>query len=177
MGVEQLGVCGAGGVQCGGRGGELGRRGTQQGLGLFGVGGSLLVGEFCVQALAVGRGQSLGLAAEPAQLLAGRRCARLQELDQGLGAGGRGLPGGAVGAVRAFQKLGGPGTDLVGEPVELGERGALVALRACLFGAQVGSDADLLVELGRCPVGLAQGGQGVARGARLRLREVLRGAA
>ncbi|SCF93044.1 hypothetical protein GA0115255_111553, partial [Streptomyces sp. Ncost-T6T-2b] len=74
------------------------------------------------------------------------------------GAGGGGLAGRAVGSVGPFQELGGAGADLVGEAVQLGQGGALVALGAGLFGAQVGADADLLVQLGRGPVGLAQGG-------------------
>lgn len=176
VGVQQLGVGGAGGVQGAGCGAEFGCGGTQQGLGLLCVGGDQLVGKLGVVVLAVGRGQALGLAAQSAELLARRGGAGLQELDQGLGSGGGRLAGRAVGAVGAFEELGGAGADLVGEPVQLGEGGALVALGAGLFGAQVGADADLLVQLGRGPVGLAQGGEGRARCVALGLRDVLGGA-
>ena len=98
----------------------------------------------------------------------------LQHLDERLGAGRGRLPGRAVGAVRGFEELGGARADLVGEPVQLGEGRALVALRAGLLGPQVGADAHLLVQLGGGAVGLAQGGQRGARSVRVRRGDGLR---
>ena len=129
-----------------------------------------------VCALAVGGCQAFGLAAQPAELLARGGRPGLQHLYERLGAGGGRLAGGAVRAVGAFEQGGGAGAHLVGEPVELGEGRALVALGAGLLGAQVGADADLLVQLGRGAVGLAQGGQRGARGVRVGLRQVFGGA-
>ena len=138
---------------------------AQQGLGLLGVGGDQVLGELGVaRRRPAGASRSASPRSRPSCSLAVGRPG-LQDLDQRLGAGGGGLPGGAVGAVGAFEELGGAGADLVAEPVELGEGGALVALGAGLFGAQVGADADLLVQLGGGAVGLAQGGQGRLRGA------------
>ena len=118
----------------------------------------------------------LGLAAQPPELLARGRHPGLQELHQLLGARGGGLPGGPVGAVGRLEQLRRAGADLVAEPVQLGERRALVALRAGLLGPQVGADADLLVELGGGAVGLAEGGQGRLGGVRGVLRYVVGGA-
>lgn len=176
MGAQQFGVGGARGVQRGGGGGQFGRRRTEQGLGLVGVGRGQVGGELGVVGRLVRGGEPFGLAAQPAELLAGRGRPGLQELDEGFGAGGGRLPGGPVGAVGAFEELGRAGADLVGEAVEFGQGGALVALGAGLFGAEVGSDAHLLVQLGGRPVRLAQGGQGGACGGGAGLREGLRGA-
>lgn len=171
MGVQQLAVGGAGAVQVPGGGGQLGGGGTQEGLGPFGVGRDEVVRQFGVVLPLVVGGEAFGLAAQPSQMLAGGGGAGLQELDVRFGTGCGGLAGGAVGSVGALQELGGTGADLVGEAVQLREGGALVALGAGLFGAQVGADADLLVELGRGPVGLAQGGQGGAGRGRVGLGE------
>lgn len=159
VGAQQVAVGGAGALDGGGVGGELGGGGAQQALGLLDVPGDEFLGQVGVR-LAVGGGVPFGLAAQPAELLARCRRPGFQHLYEGLGARRRGLPGGAVGAVGAFEELGGPGAHLVREPVEFGEGGALVAFGAGLFGAQVGADADLLVEPGGGPVGLAQVGEG-----------------
>ncbi len=144
---EQPGVGGARRLQGVRTGGEFAGRGAQQGLRLLGVGGHPVLGQLGVRLPVLG-GQALGLAPEAAELLARLGGTRLQHLDEGLGAGGSRLPGRAVGAVRGLQELFGAGADLVGEAVELGEGGGLVALGAGLLGAQVGADADLLVQLG-----------------------------
>ncbi len=132
---------------------------------MLGVARLKFLGELGVRLAVLGR-VPLGLAAQPPELLARARHAGLQELDQLLGAGGGGLAGGAVGAVGRLEELLRAGTDLVAQPVQLRAGRALVALRAGLLGAQVGADADLLVQLGGGPVGLAQGGQGRPSGPR-----------
>ncbi|SCE41639.1 hypothetical protein GA0115235_11871, partial [Streptomyces sp. DpondAA-F4a] len=175
VGAEQLGVGGARRVQGLGGGGQFGGRGAQQALRLVRVGRDEVLGEFGVVGLAVGRGEPFGFAAQPAELLAGRGGPGLQQLDEGLGACRGGLPGGPVRSVGAFQEGRGAGADLVGEAVELRQGGTLVALGAGLFGAQVGTDADLLVQLGGGTVGLAQGGQGGARAVGGGFRERFRG--
>lgn len=158
VGAQQVGVGRPRGVQGGAVGAELGGGGAQQRLGLLDVVGDELLGQFGVRP-ALGGGVPFGFAAQSAEVLARGGRAGFQHLYEGLGAGGGGLPGGSVGAVGAFQELGGAGADLVGEAVELGEGGALVALGAGLFGAQVGADADLLVEPGGGAVGLAEVGE------------------
>ena len=131
--------------------------------------GSSCSGRSVCRAAGVGC-EPLGLAAQPAQLLAGGGLPGLQGLHELLGAGRGGLAGRAVGAVRAFEELGGAAADLVGQPFQFGERGVLGALRAGLLGAQVGADADLLVDLGGRAVRLAQRGQRPVGGAGLGVR-------
>lgn len=87
MGAQQFGVGDARGVQRGGGGGQLGRGRTEQGLGLVGVGRGEVGGELGVVGCLVGGGEALGLAAQPAELFAGRGRPGLQELDVGLGTG------------------------------------------------------------------------------------------
>lgn len=143
---QEVRVGGAGRLQLVGTGGEAAGGRAQQGLGLPGVGGDRLPGQFGVD-VAVRGGEPFGLAAQPAQLLAGLGRPGLQQLDECLGAGRGGLAGRAVGALWAVEELGGAGADPVGEAVQFGEGGALVALGPGLLGTEVGSDAHLLVQL------------------------------
>src|SRR5690606_37369323 len=122
-------------------------------------GGRLLGGRQVDVGAAVRGGQPLGLAAEPAQPLAGGAGTGLQQLDEGLGPGGGGLARRAVGALRAVEQLGSARPHLGAEPVEGGAGGAFVALGTGLLGAQVGADGRLLVQAGGGAVGLAQRGQ------------------
>ncbi len=153
QGALQVGVLGAGRLQPFAAFGEPGGGGAQQQLGVLGVGRDEVLGQFGV-CLAGGGGGAFGLAAQAAELLAGGGGAGLDGGDQLLGPGDGGLAGRAVGAVRAGEQFLGAAADLVGEAVELGGGGRLVTLGAGLLGAQVGPDADLVVELGGRPVRL-----------------------
>lgn len=144
--VEQLGVrltclaerLGAGGEFTGGR--------AQQRLRVLGVARDQFLRQLGVGLAVLGR-VPLGLAAQPPELLARGGHAGLQELDELLGTGGRGLPGRPVGTVRRLKELCGARAHLVAEPVQLCQGRGLVALGAGLLGAQIGADADLLVQL------------------------------
>ena len=147
LGPHQVGVCGAGLLQLVAAGGQFAIGATQQGLGVLGVRGHQILGQRRM-GLAVRGCEPLRFPAQPAELLARAGRTGLQLLHQRLRAGGRGLAGRPVGAVGALQELRGAGADLVAEPVQRGQGRGLVALGAGLFGAQVGADADLLVQLG-----------------------------
>ena len=142
-----------------GAGGEFGGGGAQQRLGVLGVAGPELLGQLGVRLAVLGR-EPLGLAAQPARAARWRWtpgspgvCTSSSARAAAACREGPSEPSGDC------EQLVGAGADLVAEPVEFGEGGALVALRAGLLGAQVGADADLLVQLGGGPVGLAQRGQ------------------
>ncbi len=131
VGAEKLGVGLPGLGQRLAAGGEFGGCRAQQGLGVLGVARDQFLGQLGVCVAVLGR-VPLGLAAQPPELLAGRGHPGLQQLDEFLGARGGGLPGRSVGSVGRLQQLLGAGADLVAQPVQLREAGALVALgRAC----------------------------------------------
>lgn len=158
QGAAQLGVrLGGGGEFVGALGGG-GGGGPQQRLGLLGAVRHEVLGQLGVRLARRGR-QPFRVAAQPPQGLAGGGGAGLQQVHDGLGAGGGGLPRRRVGAVGPGEQGGGARTDLVAEPVQLRQRGGLLALGPRLLGAQIGSDADLLVDLGGGPVRLPQRGQ------------------